>query len=1240
VLPRHAFFNAVQLNDDVYFASDGGRLYRYRSGHFFLIKFPTSSSINLVLKMNDDNLLVTTPDDGCFLYNPARNSIVSRYKPGRELRRDAKIQEAYIDRCNDVWVSYDIMGVTHINTSTGQSKYFILKDKYGNAIVESKAEMSINEDCNGWLWLQPAGGGFAWYDRDNDMIVPFYNSSALAAGWSRDNKITKTFSDRQGNLWICSYSNGVEKVTFNTSKFMVHTISSEHEYSGNNTRALLQDPEGRIWIGSKDKIIRVYDEHLNAIGNLSHDGTVKPDGRDEFGCAYDFQQDHNGTIWIATRGQGLFSLTKTNQSPLRYSVKNYQPDDASQCSINSKQIFAIHEDSHHRLWVASFDNGLCYVNLDDSELKFTGIANYPQQYRKVRFVTSDKKGRLLVGTTGGLMIINEDFTTPDQIKFECYQREPSNRNSLSCNDVHSILPMSNGDIYISTFGGGIDRLSFADDGPHFTIYSIKNGLPSDMFMTAIDDKDGNIWFASEEDICKYSPTTGKIDSHLSRSFAAHINFNDGDAIRTSDGRLLFNTTRGIMLFSPADVKRDDYVPTIVLTEFNRPRNGNDDDEPLVKNIENLAGLKLPHDKNGFSISFAALDMRYPASIKYAYMLEGFESEWNYIDTRRTATYTNLPKGNYTLKIKSTNSSGVWVDNVRSLKITILPSFWETIWAYILYVVIALVVIFVAAYILFVIFRLKQKISVEQEISNVKLKLFTDISHELRTPLTLILGPVEEQLGRTDLSEKARTKLELVYRNVNRMVSLVNQILDLRKIHGNKMKMFVQQINVVDFVKQIMFQFNGIAERRHINFGLNSDSERINLWVDPDKMEKIIFNLLSNAFKYTPDGQNISVAIVESDRYVNINISDSGVGISEAKRKVLFNRFEAFGSTSSYSTGIGLSLVKELVDMHNGEISVDSNVGKGSKFCVKLLKGREHFDESVEFIVADGQGMNLSQQPVVIGVGEHKQMTEASADSEKETLLIVEDNDDLRIFLRDIFESQFNILEASDGEQGLKECQDNVPDIIITDVMMPGMNGIEMTKAIRSNIQVCHIPIFILTAKSDIDSKLDGLHAGASDYITKPFSTTYLKAKVQSFIEQRNRMREQYMNKLVSPDDVQTTESESRLSANDKKFMDNLMDLVDNNMDNGELMIDDLARDLGVSRSVLFKKLKTLTGLSPNEFIKEIRIKHAAKLIIDDEYSMAQIAYMTGFNDSHYFSKCFKKYFGVTPTEYKDGHKRD
>lgn len=628
-------------------------------------------------------------------------------------------------------------------------------------------------------------------------------------------------------------------------------------------------------------------------------------------------------------------------------------------------------------------------------------------------------------------------------------------------------------------------------------------------------------------------------------------------------------------------------------------------------------------------------------------MKGLEEEWHDGDKNRSASYINLPNGNYKLQIKSTNSDGVWMNNIRTLSINVLPTFWETGWAWLLYLILFILFTGTIVYVLFYIYRLRHQVDIEQQLSNIKLRFFTDISHELRTPLTLISSPVNEVLENEDLSATAREHLAVVQKNAERMLRLMNQILDFRKIQNQKMKVLVEKTDLIPLLEKVMINFRLIAEEKKINFRLESELKSIYAWVDRDKFEKIFFNLISNAFKYTPAEKAIIIEVTKRMDKVTISVVDEGIGIGPTKLRNLFQRFETLAQQNMLqpSSGIGLSLVKEMVDMHHGTIKVTSEPEAGSRFVVTLPLQKEVFeqDSQVEFILNDSQSpatrpdscLQTEKRPEA----EDKEDMVNNTVPDTFTILVVEDNEELKAFLKNILSENYTVITAPNGKKGLQHAVDNIPDLIISDVMMPVMDGLEMIRQIKENNNICHIPIIVLSAKASLDDRIAGLEQGVDDYITKPFSATYLKTRIASLLRQRKSLQEIYMAKLTEGKKIAVAEaltpSQPQITPYDEQFMQKVMEFIEEQMDNAELTIDEFAEHLMLSRTIFYRKLKSIIGLTPVDFIREVRIKRAAQLIDSGEYNFSQVAYMTGFNDPKYFSKCFKKIVGITPSEYKE-----
>lgn len=1245
-----AFYAMLEHDGEICFGSDRGRVWRYgkKDGQFQLMELPTASRIVSIDKVGADKLVISIEHDGFFTCRqPGWQT--EHYSPAncRELSR-SPIRSVYVDKASEVWFEQEEAGVAvHFNPRTGAVKREQIKVE-PTSTDRSHPAFHIFEDVNGRLWVHPYGGGFSCFDREANRLVPFYNEPG-GKDWRFSNKLHAAYSDRQGNLWLCSHSKGLEKVTFRPGQFHLLT-PSPHDYESlsNEVRALYEDDGRNLWVGLKDGMLRVYDKNRAPLGYLTESGAVAFAGRPMEGTVYALTQDRKGVLWIGTKGEGLVRAEKLADAPLRYKLTRYRYDADDMYSLSNDNIYSVYEDHNGRLWVATFGGGINYLSADgQGRTVFINHRNNLKGYPidlcyKARVITSDNQGHIWVGTTAGALAFDERFTKPEDVRFRRFMRVPNDEKSLSNNDVHWIIATRDKELYLATFGGGLNKLLSMGAGGRgeFRSYTVEDGLPSDVLLSIREDARRNLWISTENGVSKFIPSQEKFENYDDTGITFRVRFSEAASESTSRGNLLFGAGNGIFMFNPDSIRKSTYVPPIVLSKLviaNRdvvPGHGS----LLQVGLDDTRKLQLSHRENIFAIHYAALDYNNPGNIRYAYILEGFEKQWTFADKQRSATYTNLPKGRYTFRVRSTNSDGVWTDNTRSIDIVVLPSFWETPFAYFLYVLLVVLVIFVAVYILFTIYRLKHEVSVEQQVSDIKLRFFTNVSHELRTPLTLIAGPVEQVLHHSKLPDDAREQLLVVERNTNRMLRLVNQILDFRKIQNNKMKMQVERVNAVAFVRRIMENFESLAEEHRIDFLLETEKEELFFWVDADKFEKIVFNLLSNAFKYTPSGKMITVFIREDEKTVSVGVQDQGIGIAESKKNSIFVRFENLVDKNLFnqaSTGIGLSLVKELAEMHKAVITVESKLGEGSCFKVDFLKGKDHYGEAVEFILEDAAAPALTEPEAAPDVPEAVRREEVPG---REVMLLVEDNAELRTFLRSIFSQDYRVVEAADGAEGLEKALKFVPDIIVSDVMMPGKDGIEMTRELRADMTTSHIPIVLLTAKTSIESMLEGMEQGADDYITKPFSATYLKARVGNLLAQRRKLQNLYRESLMdakAPEPAEVEPQAPEMSVNDRKFMDRLVELMEKNMDNGELVVDDLVSELAVSRSVFFKKLKTLTGLAPIEFIKEMRIKRAVQLLETGEYNMTQISYMVGINDPRYFSKCFKQKMGMTPTEYRD-----
>ena len=1221
-------------NGNIYLVSPDNQIaiYHPQTQHlqFYKMPFPTSNNIYSIQSLGKDSIGLCT-DNGLYIFF-AQNKKFRQIDPRTPTYPSSRVSSAFKDRHGELWLFSDIDGVVRYNLSTEDKQHYITpQEDLPNA--ERVNRDFIFEDLQGTLWMNPHNGGFCYYDRKDRQLKPYY-TNYNDPGSKYSPNILNYFLDCQGNLWFCNNWD-VTKISF-----FPHACHLESIDNGFETRAFLIDQEKDFWVTTKKGFIRIYQADGNLKGYLTPEGNISPKPISFSKNIYCFMEDTKGIIWMGSKQDGLFRVERASDNRFKITQFAHQKDNPYSLSHNS--IYTIYQDSRKRIWIGCFGGGLNLLEeTPEGEIRFLHNGNqlnkYPQaHFAKVRYIT-EIDNALLVATTEGLLTFSSEFTRPEEISFHRNIRIPNKRSSLSSNDVTYIYTDSRKDTYVLTFTGGINKIlseNLLSDEIEFKTYTTQDGLPSDLVLSMIEDSQRNLWIIAENALSCFNPEKETFEYYDKKYLQRELYFTEAAPVQNKQHQLLLGTDIGVLKITPEQLRKSTYAPPIVFTDLKIQGASQKLD------IDDLEELKLKPSERNVIFQFAALDYTDPASISYAYRLKGLEEHWNEVDNSRSANYINLPPGNYELQVRSTNSDGVWTEKTRILPITVLPTFWETYWAWILYVALFVLSTATIVYIILYIYKLQHRISIEQQLANIKLRFFTDISHELRTPLTLISSPVTEVLEHETLSTNARKHLTLVHKNTERMLRLVNQILDFRKIENKKMKVLLEKTDVIALLQKVMDNFRLIAEEKNINYQLQTNQEVISAWIDQDKFEKIIFNLLSNAFKYTPANKSITVyANVEEDK-LTVSVTDEGIGIDPKKQQTLFQRFETLVKYNILqpSSGIGLSLVKELIELHCGSIEVKSQPEVGSEFIITLPMGKKVYEtnENTEFILDDGTSTETVSTTDEVSSTVSADMDEATPIS----ILIVEDNTELRSFLHTILSENYKVIEATNGQEGLERAQEYVPDLIISDIMMPVMDGLDMVKSIKENRNICHIPIILLSAKSSLDDRISGLEQGIDDYITKPFSATYLKARIKSLLHQRKQLQEIYWKewsekqKKTSASPIDLSPSQPQITPYDEQFMQQVMEIMEKEMDNSELTIEEFAQKLGLGRTVFYQKLKSIIGLSPVDFIREIRIKRAVQLIDSGEYNFSQVAYMTGFNDPKYFSKCFKKQVGMTPSEYK------
>lgn len=1234
----------TQIKETIYLIAENDKLAKYdfqtKKLKFVDIPYP-HGKINNVTALGKEMLALGT-DNGLILYSTREDSF--RQIDIRTATQFSNyVETVYQDHFGELWIFSKDPGIIHINLTTNEKEHlFTPKEeliKHGR-----KSRKLIFEDKAENLWLLPTEGNFCYYDRKEKTLKPLLTD--INNPKSIFSPLVRSYTlDNQGNCWFAT-ARGVEKLCFFPQSYQFNLTDYEAE-----TRAFLRDSNNRLWTASKSNYIQIYAPDGTLEGYLSAQGNIVKEKQPFYNGVYSILEDKNNNIWLGTKDIGLFQLRKTGTN--HYSIHHFEHQPDNPYSLSSNSIYAIYQDSRNHIWVGCYGGGLnLLTQANDGKISFihgnNELRNYPIAYgMKVRNIAEAPGGVILVGTTNGLLTFSNNFERLEEIKFYRNIRRPGDKNSLSANDIMHIYTDKNQTTYIISFTGGVNKViseKLLSENIRFKNYDKNNGLASDLALSMIEDTQNQLWVVSEIALSKFNPVKETFENYELSSIYQEFNFSEAIPVINARNQIVLGTDKGFLEVSPEKMHKSGYVPPIVFTGLKIQGHSTD------YSIDNLKELELEPSQRNVTFQFAALDYVNPKGILYAYRLQGLEEEWNEADNNRSASYINLPAGKYQLQVKSTNSDGVWTDNIRTMSVHVLPTFWETYWAWLLYFVLFILFTATIVYVLFYIYRLRHRVDMEQQLANIKLRFFTDISHELRTPLTLISSPVTEVLENEPLSPSAREHLTLVHQNTERMLRLMNQILDFRKIQNQKMKLLIEETDLVPLLQKVMNSFRLIAEEKHINYRLHTKVESVYSWVDRDKFEKIFFNLLSNAFKYTPADKSITVSISTKEKAVEIEVADEGIGIAAEKQHSLFQRFESLVKQNILqpSSGIGLSLVKEMVEMHHGTIEVDSQPGTGSRFTVILPLQKEVFEEDgqVEFILNDSLDSTPHPADSMQAIEETEEKEEQERNSDNFSILVVEDNEELKAFLRNILSENYTVITASNGEEGLQRAADNLPDLIISDVMMPVMDGLEMVRLIKENNNICHIPIIVLSAKASLDDRIAGLEQGIDDYITKPFSATYLKTRIASLLRQRKALQEIYMNKLMegknsssaAPVADSLTPSQPQITPYDEQFMEKVMEFMEEQMDNAELTIDEFAERLMLSRTIFYRKLKSIIGLTPVDFIREIRIKRAVQLIDSGEYNFSQVAYMTGFNDPKYFSKCFKKVIGITPSEYKEKKK--
>ena len=1202
---------------------------------------PQSIGINEVLTIYEDRkgvLWIGTNGGGLNKFDREKETFTHYKHDPSDINSlgNNRVHSIYEDQSGVMWIGTNNGG---LNKFDREKETFIhyTHDPNNSNSISSNFVGDIFEDRLGILWIGTNDGGLNKYDREKGIFTHYKHDPNDPQSLS-DNRVLSFCKDKSGILWIGT-NVGPNKVVKGKESFIHynHDPSNPQSLSNNSVYSIYEDQFGVVWVATFGGGLNRFDRGNDSFTHYKHDSNNPKSLSDN--RVLSIIEDSFGMLWIGTIGGGLNKFERDKEIFTHY---RYNPNDPN--SLSEDEVITIYEDRLGVLWVGTDQKGLNRFNrAKDSFTRFKHDPNDPQSLSgdEVLVIFEDRSGILWIGTSrNGLNKFDREKET-----FTYYKHKTNNLNSLSYNSVGVIYEDKTGVLWIGTYGGGLNK--FDPDTETFQRFGEKDGLPDNVIYGILEDDAGNLWLSTTNGLSKFNPKTKILKNYNIKDGLQNNQFEQNAYLKSRTGEFYFGGINGLNIFHPDSIKDNSNIPPIFVTDFQifnkSVKVGLDrlnDRTILSKTITEIEEIELTHEDYVFSFEFVALDYTNPIKNKFAYMMEGFDEDWIYTNTnQRFATYTNLDPGEYTFRVRGSNNDGIWNEEGVSITVTILPPWWATNWAYLIYALVILSIVYFTWKLQLKRIKIKHDYEMSKfeakklhEVDEMKSRFFANISHEFRTPLTLILGPIKELINYENDSRK-KEELKIVHRNADRLCGLVNQLLDLSKLEAGKMTLKTCEENMVPFLKGLVRSFASLAERKNITLKINSEQDEIYAYIDVDIVEKIVVNILSNAFKFTEEGKRIEVNIRIREGNLDIIISDEGIGIPKERLVNIFDRFyqvDGSHTREHEGTGIGLALTKELVELHKGKITVESEHGKGTTFTIKLPLGMDHLkpDEICEEMkeaekaasALNGIITEDKKQEVKSDIGLY-------TDTEKPLLLIVEDNLDVRNYMKGYLDKEYRILEAKDGEAGLRNSLEHIPDLIVSDVMMPKMDGFELCIKVKTDERTSHIPVILLTAKATGQDKIDGLEIGADDYIMKPFDAKELQARVKNLINQRKKIIEHLKKKqLFNISDINATST-------DKKFLNKALGVIEKHISDEDFNVDRFANEIGISRVQLHRKLVAFIGHPPGDFIRIVRLNKAARLILNNFGNISEIALEVGFSNPSNFAKAFREQFGVSPTNF-------
>lgn len=1198
-----------------------------------------SNYLNVIFEDSRQNLWIATEEKGLYRYSPESKELKS-YKAPYHIAGD-DVSAICEDAHGQIFVGTLTKGLFRLSSRQ--------EGNFEPVLYQNRMNLNIRTliiDTRGKLIIGTDGEGVKEYQPQQDIIV----DSEINAGpfdFSKS-KVHSLIEDKDHNLWLGIFQKGLILVPGISNKFDYYGYKSIH----NNTigsscvMAIHTDEQATIWIGTDNDGLYAINDQGKQLRHYTHQAGNPQSVPGTILCLY---EDSNQELWLGSYFDGLARMNKqtgTCQDATSLLQGNL--------NAGKPKVSCIIEDKNKNLWVGTYGSGLYKINLPTQHVTYYestrnenddwSINRLPNDW--ISYLLEDKEGMIWIGTYKGLAVLN-----PQTDNFINYKKQ---NNLLPGYVVYSLLESSNGEIWAGTSEGLVclnkDRLTPV-------LFTTADGLPSDIICGLAEDEKKNIWISTHQGISKLNPPEKKFINYYAGDGLQGNEFTRTAVFKDKRGKIFFGGTNGVTAFYPQDITEIKKEMNVLITGFhvaNRPvKKGDKSGNNVITDtaVMDTEQFTLAYNENTFSIDFSVLEFSNPDRISYQYKIKELGDEW--ISTQpgtNRVTYSSLKPGKYTFSVQARDHNNF--SNIRTVTIAITPPWYQTWWAKVIWGCLGALLIY--ALTMYILSRIRHRQEVMrqkhmEQINEDKLQFFINISHEIRTPMTLIISPLEKLLA--EHSEKQPVYL-MIYRNAQRILRLINQLMDIRKLDKGQMHLKFRETDIVGFINDLMQTFNYQAQKKNITFTFEKELEgadSLKVWIDLNNFDKVLMNVLSNAFKYTHEGGNIEVSLKTGHNdayrgalkdYFEIDITDNGIGIDKNKIEQIFERFYQIDNDmtqSNFGTGIGLHLSRSLVELHHGIIKAENREdGQGTRFVIRLPLGSNHLKaEELENPEETGSEPTISQLPKdsIYETEEENKTNEYRKPKAKTRyrVLIVEDDEEIRRYIRSELDSDFRIYECTNGREGLETILKEKPDLVISDVMMPEMDGITLCRKIKQNININHIPIILLTAKSKAEDQIEGLEIGADAYIVKPFNTELLRTTISNLIANRERLR----GKLVGEQQVEEKITKIEMKSNDEILMSKVMKTINDHLADPTLNVEMLAANVGMSRVHMHRKLKELTNQSARDFIRSIRLKQAANLLREKNLSVSEVAYATGFSNLSHFSNTFRDFYGISPSEYKE-----